>query len=192
MFFAVVFRDGFAILVNRELVVSLLEGEKNIEIQVFTSIESAYVYCCQQYTKRWVNSGQTIQPPLPRLEEFLNAEVVYINPLMYEIRKLVCPISWDRSFSVVGPFSVVCIKGICNLAAYILEISLPYVHICEFVFEQEANDHALYQYKLQQMSLSAYLPNPIQVPNNLPVNEVFQDDSQLSVLKIPEIKGFLK
>jgi len=195
MVLATIFDGGFAILENREQVVCLVLKTKNVEIKSFDFAEDAYSYCCKQSARRWVDLGQILPLPLPPIDDLIKAGGVYINPFMNKEWVMNYPIFYNgRIFSTVGLFQCAHLFGIDKLAEYIFNYSTQWIHICEVASGHEAKNHAIYEYKVQHMAMGAYLPAPLRIPDDLPENEIFSDEKQVSIMKSKNIniKGLLR
>jgi hypothetical protein len=196
MIMTVIFENGFSILDTLEQVFWIMQQEKKIEVKGFFTAESAYVYGCEQYVRRWLAEGNSNQVPLPRFDDLLKAGGTYINPLT---ERLIDPIKHVdsngeaiRFFSLVAPFTCACICGVYNVMAAILENNISYFCLCEFRSPEEVQKHVIFEYMVQQMSIGAYLKENIYLPKELSLNEVFRDIEVNSLSQqIKELNGFV-
>jgi hypothetical protein len=196
MIMTVIFENGFSILDTLEQVFGVMQQEKKIEVKGFFTAEAAYVYGCEQYVRRWLTGGNSNQLPLPRFDDLLKAGGTYINPLT---ERLIDPIKHVdsngeaiRFFSLVAPFTCACICGVYNVMAAILENNISYFCLCEFRSPEEVQKYVIFEYRVQQMSIGAYLEKPIYLPDALSINELFFDvEINSTSQQIKEIKGFI-
>jgi hypothetical protein len=181
MIFAIVFEKGFAILDNLISVYSLIVRERNIVLKAFESAELSYRYCCETFIKHWLDKGNEEQPPLPRLEELLQAGGIYINPFTEVLIYPVCRVGLYgepiRYFSVNVPFKCACVDSVTNAISIIGDEIYP--EVTEFYTPEKAEMNALYLYKVQMMSFGAYLTDNIYLPARLPLNEIFYNGGQV-------------
>lgn len=192
MVFYAVFDEGFALLDTPEAVIGLLRKANNVEIKQMNYINGAYVLCCEKYVKRWVDAGNSTQPPLPRLEELINAGGVYVNPAMTNVWNRNCPIfHGDRSFAVVGWNGCVGVADIWSLDECLRQSCFQWVEVKEVSSPIVAAQLAVSMYQQRLMSIGAYLQEPVQAPVTLPINEIYLSMVSEPALQRTEGKMFL-
>lgn len=181
MVLSLIFRKGFAILDNLEVLYSLMADERDVELRSFPSVEAGYVYACRQCVEQWLRRGYNQQIPLPRLDDLIQAGGVYRNPL---VANWVCPIYQSceldgeplRYFSIVAPFVCAYVDSLDNLFRIIFQYKLQYIHVQEFKNPMDAKAFTICNYQMTHMSFGAYLTGVIHLPGDLRLNEVFYEE----------------
>lgn len=181
MVLSLIFRKGFALLDNFEVLCSLMVDERDVELRSFQSVEAGYVYACRQYIEQWFRWGYNQQIPLPRLDDLIQAGGVYRNPL---VSNWVCPLYHSREldgeplryFSIVAPFVCAYVDSLDNLFSIIFQYKLRHVHVREFKNPMEAKTFTICNYQMMHMSFGAYLNGIIHLPGDLRLNEVFYEE----------------
>lgn len=167
MNYAIVYSGGFALLSDLRALQYEVGNETEIHIRAFATAAEAYVFACQEHSKReyWRNPGML--PVMPRWEDMRQTPVFHVPGFVSQ------PISY-RYFAAVCSDLVAILTDAENVTAFLSHRS--YAEIKEFASMASAQNWLNYWFLRFIMPMMAYINDEVPACVNISVNTAYPVD----------------
>ena len=177
--YGIIYAGGFGVTNSPENVKWLLEQNSEIELQVFDDSWMAYNWCCEGYTRRFLNQHPNMQHKLPSLDEVLK--------MPYHKPNFVKNVPQNRFFATMKAGYIAIYDNVDDLMDFMLEFDGASI-VKEFDSYDKACQYIINEIWMYIMPKSAYLhgeiPNIMCIHLNIAMSiqrlaEWFQQNCQL-------------
>jgi hypothetical protein len=171
----IVGNEGFAISENLVDFVRLIEKGMINDVygESFQDAGQAYVAACRLCVERAYNQRR-LYSPLPKLDELIRYGGLYLDPT-YQKPKAV--ITVRRYFSVVSERGFVTSANFVDIAEFVRLYCQWHCEIIESPDKEALLQTIQKKYAFQRMAMSAYIVEPLLMPQKINIGEAFMDYS---------------
>ena len=173
MYFTIIGNEGFAISDNFGDFAGLIEKGmiNDIYVNSFRDVEQAYVADCKLYVER-AYKQRGFYPPLPKLDELIQHGGLYLAPTY---QKLETVITAKRYFGVLTEQGYLSSDNFADIVEFVRLYCRWHCEVFESPDKSWLLEAIQKKYMLQRMAMSAYITDPLMMPQKIDIGEAFVD-----------------